>query len=149
MNETLRCPDCGAPWDEEQTCTEYFHLLLAWEFEYLLPDEHHLLVLCYHLQHPHLYSAEMLPLGVQMLVTFVEEGITPQEYRRRHSHEVQSDVRTYKITGTPESHGVYVRPVAWHYTIADVVANGLDQYYGSVRDWSRSILADLRASGNP
>lgn len=48
MEKTNTCPECGAAWQNEQTCQDHFHQLLAWEAEY--PDKtlavHHLLVLC-------------------------------------------------------------------------------------------------------
>lgn len=140
------CPACGAP-NDEGSCADHFHTLLAWEWEYNLMEVHHLLVLCYHLQHPHLYSAQVLANGLNMLVDFVEGGLTPQQMRKKIAPDVNSRRRTYKITGTVENHGAYVQPIAWTMTIADVVAAGHEAYYASVNAWARATLAALREAG--
>jgi len=142
------CPECGTDWSGGQTCTDHFHTLLAWEWEYQMPDVHHLLVLCYHLQHPSLYSPDGLRYSQGMLVQFVEEGIHPQQMRQRISGEVDSGNRKFKIKGTPESQGAYAFPVQWTMTAADVVAAGPEQYYDSVRTWADGMLKALRESGN-
>ena len=67
-----RCPDCGAALNDDQPCETYFHQMLYWEAEFpALGVVHHLMVLCYHLQHPHLYSARTLTDAQGMLVDFV------------------------------------------------------------------------------
>jgi hypothetical protein len=113
-----------------------------------MQEVHHLLVLCYHLQHPSLYSAEALTRAKQQLMEFVEEGISPQQMRESLQQEVASNNRSYKIRGTPEHHGQYSIAPAWTMTIGDVVAAGHDSYYASVQQWARCILRTLRASEN-
>lgn len=144
----MNCPECDADWSDGQTCTDCFHLLLGWEHEYQLPDVHHLLVLCYHLQHPSLYSPTTLAWGKRALARFLEEGVTPQALRREMHPMMDSGKRNFKITGTPESHGAYAHPVVWTMTVHDVVQGGPDHYYANVRAWAESILQSLRASGN-
>lgn len=122
-------------------------MMLNWEFEYNLPDVHHLMVLSYHLQHPSLYSPQTLKDSVQMLIQFVEDGVTPQQMRKKIGKAVDSGVRKHKITGTPESHGEYVHPVTWTKTAADVTSGGVENFYANVRQWAASILAALRESG--
>jgi hypothetical protein len=146
--ETSHCPDCGAVVPAGETCIDSFHMMGYWELEYLLYDVHHLMVVCYYLQHPHLYSPEGLESVKTMLVQFVEGDVTPQEMRKRNSKIVDSSVRKYKIAGTPESHGQYAHLVQWTITAADVVAAGMDRYYESVRAWAQSVLQALRDSGN-
>ncbi|MDX2139363.1 MAG: DUF5946 family protein [Chloroflexota bacterium] len=146
MIQTI-CPDCGAMWKADDTCETHFHTLLAWEWDYRMYDLHHLLVLCYHLQHPHLYSPQTLANGLTMLVDFVEHGMTPQQMRKEITGAVDSGVRAHKITGTPDSYGTYAAPITWTMTIADVVAGGPDQYYAGVGAWAESMLARLRAAG--
>ena len=143
-----RCPECGAPQGDGLTCADHFHQLLGWEYEYLLFDVHHLLVLCYHLQHPSLYSPETLTAAMGMLRDFLEQGISPQAMRERIKGRVDSGVRQHRITGMPDAHGAYAHPVAWTMTAADVVAAGLDAYDASVRAWAESVLAALRHSCN-
>ena len=120
----------------------------AWELDHQIYAVHHLMVLCYHLQHPGLYSPEGLAFSQDLLVDFVEKGIAPAEVRRRNRSRVDSGSRTWKIKGTPASHGTYSRPVRWTMTAGEVVAAGLAAYEDSVRAWAGSVLADLRASGN-
>ena len=55
MSDLERCPECGAVLHDGETCEAYFHQMLFWEAENPANGEvHHLAVLCYHLQHPHL-----------------------------------------------------------------------------------------------
>ena len=72
-----RCPECGASWTNGQTCDDYFHQMLFWEVEN--PGDgaevHHLMVLCYHLQHPSLYSPAGLSEARRLLAEFVERGL--------------------------------------------------------------------------
>src|SRR5579859_4698706 len=113
-----RCPECGADWSSGQTCTDHFHLMGFWEQDNRLYDVHHLMVLSYYLQHPSLYSPEGLRDATHLLVLFLEEGLTPQQGRKRIGKVVDSGKRTYKIKGTPESHGTYSYPkyrVLWRH----------------------------------
>ncbi|HEY7123270.1 MAG TPA: DUF5946 family protein [Ktedonobacterales bacterium] len=146
METTSRCPECGAVWQDGLTCQDHFHHMLAWEAEY--PDKtlavHHLLVLCYHLQHPHLYSPEGLQGAKKILFAFVEEGVTPQEMRRRQRAVVDSGKRTWKITGTPTSYGAYAHPIQWPITVVDVAAGGVEDYLGNAQAWARSICEALK-----
>jgi hypothetical protein len=150
MKMSNRCPECGAVWQDERTCQEHFNQMLAWEAEY--PDKtmavHHLMVLGYHLQHPHLYSPQALQGAKKLLAAFVAEGITPAEARRRQAAVVDSGKRTWKITGTPTSSGAYEHPVQWPMTVVDVTAAGVDPYIENVQAWARSMYEALKASGN-
>ncbi len=150
METTNRCPECGAAWRDNLTCQDHFHQILSWESEY--PDQtravHHLLVLCYHLQHPHLYSPQGLEGVKQLLAAFVEQRATLQDTRRRQRSAVDSGKRAWKITGTPAAQGAYARPVHWPITVGDMTAGDLDGYSGRVQAWARSALAALKASGN-
>jgi hypothetical protein len=148
MEAPARCPECGSDWADGQTCTDHFHLMSAWELEHQRYEVHHLMVLCYHLQHPGLYSPEALKLAKKLLVEFLEEGVTPQAVRKRSSRALDSGTRTYKIKGTPDSHGAYEKPVQWEMLAADVTRAGIDHYYPSVRRWAESTLKGLHQSGH-
>lgn len=143
-----QCPECGASWIDGRTCTDNFHQLLAWEWDYQLLDVHHLLVLCFHLQHPSLYGPRVLDEAVTMLIRFQDAGVSPAQMRREMAPSVDSGVRRFKIRGTPEAHGVYRHPVAWTMTVGGVVAAGPEHYSASVRAWADSMLASLKVSGN-
>ncbi len=124
--------------------------MLVWEVE--MPPEnnvaHHLMVLCYHLQHPSLYSAEALPGAVNLLVDFLVFGHTPSQVRKRIRGIVSSGKRKYKIVGTPGSHGVYAHPVTWTLRARDVVEGGLDHYIDSILAWARATYTALEGSNN-
>lgn len=122
--------------------------MLFWESEY--PEigvVHHLMVLRYHLQHPSLYSPQGLLWAHKLLSQFIDEGLTPAEVRRRNKYAVDSPNRTWKIKGTPDSHGAYPQPVRWTMTAADVVARGVDHYVDSVNAWARSVQEAIKAAG--
>jgi hypothetical protein len=149
MEKAQLCPECGSAWRDGQTCQDHFHQMLYWEFEN--PDlgvVHHLMVLCYHLQHPSLYSPEGLRYSMQLLVDFVERGVSPQESRQRSRAIVDSGNRKWKITATPTSRGSYAHPIQWPMTAADVIAGGADHYCENVRAWARSMFEMLNATGN-
>jgi hypothetical protein len=139
------CPECGAELQNNTTCQEHFHQMLAWEWEY--PgywDVHHLMVLCYHLQHPSLYSPDGLQYGVKLLETFVKDGVSPQDVRQRNRDVVNSHNRSWKVTGTPDAHGVYDPPIQWNFTAATVIANGAEQYCESVKTWARAMYEAIK-----
>jgi Family of unknown function (DUF5946) len=145
ISETETCPECGAVLADGQTCRDHFEQMLYWEAEEASRGVvHHLMVLCYHLQHPHLYSPETLAGAQVMLADFLENGVTPHMMRRKMRDTVDSGKRTYKITGDKVP-GAYDRAIPWTMTAADVVASGADRYSESVEAWARSMLAALRA----
>lgn len=147
MEKDGRCPECGGVWTEGATCQDHFHQMAAWELtDPRLQEVHHLMVLCYHLQHPSLYSPEGLEWGKRLLVDFVDGGIATDEVRRRDRASLDSGRRKFKIRGTPEAHGRYARPVQWAMVAGDVTAGGTDAYCENVRAWARSVLRALRDS---
>lgn len=114
--------------------------MLFWEWEHPpLGEVHHLMVLCFHLQHPHLYSPEGLVYARQLLDQFVAQGMSPVAVRQQNRAQVSSRHRTWKITGTAVSFGVYEHPVTWTMTVVDVVAGGPENYCELVRAWAQSI----------
>ena len=142
------CPECGAAGTTGQTCTEYFHTMGAWELDHQIFDVHHMMVICYHLQHPSLYSPEALQGAKHMLVEFLENGVSPQAMRQKISSSVDSSKRTYKIKGTPESYGSYAHPIEWTMRAADVVQGSVANYRQNILQWAKSVLNDLRESSN-
>ena len=147
---TQKCLECGAVWRERQTCQDYFHSMFFWEAEN--PDHglevHHLMVLCYHLQHPSLYSQEGLSAAQHLLAEFLERGVTPGEARKRNRAKVDSSRRKWKIKGTAAIHASYSPPIQWPMTAAEVIAGGMNDYCDNVRQWAQSIYATLKATGN-
>jgi hypothetical protein len=149
MTETQVCPECGASLPEGATCETYFHQMLFWEAEEPARGVvHHLMVLCYHLQHPSLYSADGLANATQLLTAFVRDGRSPAEVRHVTRDKVNSKNRNWKITARPDSKGAYAHPVVWTMRAADVVARGADHYIDSVHEWAQSVYDVLQASEN-
>lgn len=149
MEQVTRCPECGAIWPEGKTCQDDFYQMLFWEAEDPTRGEvHHLTVLCYHLQHPSLYSPEGLIEAEKILVGFLDEKISPAEMVKRNRAKVDSGKRNWKIKATVTSHGAYPRPISWKMTAADVVTGGPANYCENVRAWAQSILDTLKESGN-
>ncbi len=146
MPDFQKCPECGARWKEGETCETDFHQMLFWEAEYPTYGEvHHLTVLCYHLQHPSLYSPDGLKEARRLLAEFVEHGTSPVEVRKNNRDHVDSSKRTWKIKATATAQGSYDQLIHWPLTAADVVAGGSDHYCDNVRAWARSINDTLRA----
>jgi Family of unknown function (DUF5946) len=147
MEAPRRCPECGASWINGLTCEEHFHQMLFWEAEYPAygADVHHLMVLCYYLQHPSLYSPEGLDEARRLLVEFVEHGASPAEVRKRNRAHVDSSKRDWKIATTAISHGLYDPPIHWPMTAAEVVAGGADHHCDNVRRWAQSINEAFKA----
>lgn len=114
--------------------------MLFWEAEFPpLGEVHHLMVLCFHLQHPHLYSPEGLAYARQLLAAFVVNGASPAEVRQQNRGHVSSANRNWKITGTAVSFGVYEHPVIWTMTAVDIIIGGPENYCERVRAWAQSI----------
>ena len=138
------CDTCGAHLPDGITCEDDFLQFLYWEFENpeLLPA-HHLMVLCYHIQHPHLYSEEALKLAHQLLKQFVTTDITPEAMRERMKALVDSSKRQNKIRGTTNNHGRYPYLMPWTTHARDVVLAGPACYVGSIHAWAQSVFKTL------
>lgn len=142
MNNT--CPECQADLGKNENCDAYFQQMLYWEYEDPANWRvHHLTVLCYHLQHPALYSPEGLDHGRHLLQQFVVEGLSPEQVRQQQKHQVASDNRGWKIRGTADSHGRYDPPIQWRMTAANVVAGGIKKYCQNVELWAAAVYDQL------
>lgn len=137
------CEACGASRLGGRSCEDDFHTLLGWEHERAeLRQQHHLLVLTYHLQHPHLYSPEGLAYARRMLADFLV-GMSSAAARARAQAVLGSDRRGWKLTATPTSYGSYASRPYYPLTIADVVDAGIDAAAEQVERWSRATQAAL------
>lgn len=146
MTTSSRCPDCGAAHVNSVTCQDDFYQMLYWEAEEPARGEvHHLTVLCYHLQHPGLYSPAGLQHALGLLDDFIVRGKSPTEVRQINRDKVASDQRTWKITARPDAHGAYDCLIAWTLTAADVIAGGAAAYCDTVWLWARSVYAAVNS----
>lgn len=137
-----RCQVCGAVWTEDWTCETAFHQMLIWEFA----DEggagavHHLSVLCYHIQHPQMYSPQGLRHAIDLLAAF-EAGATPEEVR---AEAQAAGERTWRIKGSASTgYGSFRQPMTWKLTTPMMVIGGTEGYTERVRAWASSVLATL------
>jgi len=149
MNKTKTCPECGAGWQDDTTCQDYFHQMLFWESENSGYGEvHHLMVLCYYLQHPGLYSPDGLEVAKKLLKEFVLDGFSPQAARRRMLSEFNSGPDKWKITATEDTKGSYLGQISWQMTAADIIKGGSYSYCENIRVWSQAIMETLKETGN-
>lgn len=119
--------------------------MLFWESEDpSLGVVHHLMVLCYHLQHPSLLSPEGLQEQRKLLADFLVRGITTAQVRRRDRSLRDSGRRTWKITARRDRFASYTAPVHWTMTAGDVVAGGMENYVENVRLWAKSVFEAIR-----
>lgn len=141
-----RCPDCGAPIEDDSTCRALFDELLA--HEYAFPPAfgavHHLTVASYSLQHPRGYS----PGAIRMWRTIVAESLdglaTPEDFLRRARAEFGDGVRVREPGSQPPDGW----PHEWPMTVADVVVPPNETpdaagHIDRVRRWAASIRATL------
>lgn len=141
------CEICKAAWVEGWTCEAAFHQMLVWEFadEQGAAAVHHLSILCYHLQHPQLYSPQGLRHAINLLLTF-DNGATPEQVRAETRPMLEK--RTWSVRGSETAgYGNYTHPVIWTQHAPQIVTGGPEGYAERVRNWSKSILESLRAAG--
>ena len=136
--ETDSCLAClGTPIGS--SCEADFQTLLGWEHNRpSLLAVHHLTVLAYHLQHPHLYSPDGLVFAQRLLADFLV-GLTPTAARARHGAGLDSGRRSWRVTGTPESYGVYAPRPQWTMTAGNVVTAGIDADLEQVPRWANTV----------
>ena len=145
MKPQTTCPECGAVQNDGKTCQDDFHQMLYWEAEDpALGRVHHLMVLCYNLQHASLYSPEGLHHARGLLRNFVEEGLSTEDVRRLNRDIVDSGKRQWKIKGD-KVQGSWDGPVTWTMTAADVVAGGMANYCDNVEAWADTVHESLKA----
>jgi hypothetical protein len=136
----MPCPKCGAPFDSEAACRDQFNLGQFLELEQ--PENyavHYLSVPCYMLQH-NIYSRDGWLEVRELLRRFVEEGLTPEEVRRRYRHELDSGNRTISFTRGPKLEAVAA--IHWSFTVERIRLDSPEHYCADVWEWARSILAD-------
>jgi len=145
----MTCPACGAPADEKDLwCRLAFEQCLVWDFiDPRAGAVHHLTVLCYHLQHPHLYTRAGLENAKYLLTEFLIGQKSPQTIRQETRHAVQSDVRQFKISATDTDKASYAKPMIWSFTAYDVMGDGIEGYPERVRHWAQTIYDTLVSAG--
>jgi hypothetical protein len=139
----LICSLCGAPLSPGETCRDRFNLGQVQEMEHPASFAvHHLSVPTYMLQHNH-YSREGWLNVRELLRQFVEDGLVPDEARRRGRVQVDSGHRSWSFTRGPKLPGVEL--LRWTMTVAEVRLDTPEHYCADVRRWAESVLADSAA----
>ena len=143
------CPACGAPADNNDLwCRLAFEQLLVWDFtDPTAGAVHHFTVLCYQLQHPHLYTQAGLDNAKHLLYQFLIQNISPPQMRQAIKQSVGSDVRDFKISATDTDKGAYSTPITWSYTAYDVMGDGITGYPERVHHWAKTIYDALVGAG--
>ena len=141
MSEQI-CPDCGATLRDGRSCQEQFEALLFLEYDY--PQSaarvHHLMVMCYMLQHNR-YSDEAARWVIDGLKAFLEHGVSPAQLRKQNRDVVDSGLRKWKVIGST----TLTRNIAWPLTIMDVNSVDPVHYCVTVNAWARATLDAVRA----
>jgi hypothetical protein len=103
------CPECSSLLTSDINCRDYFNQMLTWDFED--PEDIgkllHLTVLCYHIQHPSLYSSEALKFGKHFLRSIIERNMSAKELLEITRKSLAASKRTWKIKGIQENRGSY------------------------------------------
>jgi len=144
------CPECGAPLEGVESCRDYLNEMIKWDFEDFtgVGKVHHLTVLSYNLQHPSVYSPKGLEDAKNSLKEFLAHPESFHAHDLRNRKALASDVRDWKIAGTPQDHGTYTQSPVWGMRASDVVKGGLNNYVENVKRWGQSVLDSLLESGN-
>lgn len=139
-----KCPQCGATFASDETCSDRFGATQIKEVE--SPTSyyavHHISVPCYLLQH-NAYSREGWLAVRQLLHQFVYEGLTSAEARRRYRTAWDGGQRTWSLTKGDKL--TQVDDIIWTRTIADVRIDTAEHYCADVRAWASAVLADTAA----
>ncbi|MES2225772.1 MAG: DUF5946 family protein [Patescibacteria group bacterium] len=145
-----KCSECGSSLRGVAACREYLNEMIRWDFEDFtgVGKVHHLTVLSYNLQHPSLYSSKGLEDAKSSLPEFLANPESFKAHDERNRNRLSSDVRDWKITGTPDDHGSYATAPIWKIAAADIVREGLPDYVENVKKWALSVLHSLEESDN-
>jgi hypothetical protein len=144
-SEASSCPECGAEWGDGLTCQAAADQMEVWDFEHwdVAGEVHDLSGLCYHIQHPGLYSSEGLAEAISLIEAYVERGVSPAMVLRRNQARYRTRTWRWTPRGVPASYG---KPIQWTMTAPDVVKGGFDGCPDRVRAWARSVYRALHAS---
>ena len=138
------CPECGAHLHEGDSCQAIFDPFLALEFrDPAFGAVHFLSVACFMIQHGR-YSDQGLIWIAGQLRAYLEEGRPIEYIRRRAAREIRSQVRSWKVSRSPEA--PRQAEIPWSMTIAGVAGHYRDSgsYCELVTRWARTTLKEMQ-----
>jgi len=141
------CPECGGLLPEGATCDDLLVLVSQWEQDDFVVRgaDHHLLVLCWQLQHPARFTDASLEWARRGLTAVIREGASADDLRSEapassggaptappplRAQDVRRDGNVIHLGQRPS-------------TLPDVVAEGPDALPGSIRSWAAAVLERL------
>lgn len=136
-----KCPQCGAALQSEMQCLERFERCLTKDYEQpaTFGAVHHLIVICYMLQH-NAYSRQGWLEAREMLAQFNRQDIPPEALRKRNFRRFDSRHRQWKLVQGPKI--PQVEAIVWTRTILNVRLDTAEAYCSDAKRWATSVLED-------
>lgn len=138
--ESIFCPECGAPKVNGMGCWEQLGGVLAWEADDPeLLAEHFKTVASYNLQHPSQFTDRVLAELRAVFIEHLDKGLPIMEIRKRIGKVSEGNNRVLKDKSerTPVQH-------YWKMTISDVyIPNHPENAAQRVREWAAVIRQEL------
>lgn len=140
IEETIICPECGAPKVNGMDCWEQFGGVLAWEADDPeLLAEHFKTVASYNLQHPSQFTYRVLTELRAVFIEHLDNGLPIMEIRKRIGKVSEGKNRVLKDKS--ERHPVQHY---WRMTISDVyIPSHPENAAKRVREWAAVIRQEL------
>jgi len=138
-----QCPECGAAYENDETCKSVFDSFLALEFtDPGYGAVHFLTVACYMIQHQRYSDAGLLWIHNQ-LTAYIEKGLSSEEIRQQARHDTGQEKRAWKILRSTEEPGL--PSVQWSFTIADVAkfSHDANSYRENITRWAETTLREM------
>lgn len=144
MDDTARCPECGALLGTARTCEELFHkaLLVEWTDTPRTAVAHHLLVATYMLQHPSRFTEEGRAAFAATLIAAVDGALSGPALRAMNRARFGQQRRAWRFR-LPEPARPTLRQ--WPLTIADALDGVPEELPARIWRWARSTREELRA----
>ena len=143
------CPECGAPLADERSCRDYFHDLLAleWQIPGATGGEPHLFAVgTYNLQHPSSFlPTALVQLGRTLGDVLAGRAGVGDALERARRADGSTRVRRHADTIlTAEDRRLLTAwPTRWATTVRDVSDHGAEGYADNVRAWAASTVEAL------
>lgn len=146
---TATCPECGAPLAPERSCRDYFHDLLAleWQIPGAPGGEPHLFAVgTYNLQHPSGFvPAALVELSRTLADVLAGRATVDDALQRARRADGSTRVRrhTDTILSAEDRRLLVAWPRRWPTTVRDVTESGAERYADNVRAWAQGTVEML------